>query len=330
MVRRMVQPRYDIKTDLGRFGPESGWTGCGPAEAAAYCRGVALGHYENFPVVSLLLPRALRDDFYAVYAWCRWADDLGDELGDPDRSRELLAWWREETRASRGGAARHPVLVALAGTVARHQIPQQPFDDLVSAFEQDQVVLEYATRDQLLDYCRRSANPVGRLVLALCGRASEANFHWSDSICTGLQLANFWQDVARDHALGRVYLPADDRARFGYSAGQLAARVENKAFVELLRYEVAEARTLLSPWSAGREPELCQFPWRVQVDLEMFARGGERILERIEAIGYRVWSQRPKVTKLDALGLLGRCVAHAAVRAWRGSPAVSRDPGVAG
>ncbi|MFM7161101.1 MAG: squalene synthase HpnC [Planctomycetaceae bacterium] len=315
----MGQGRYDIQTDLRRFGPESGWGGCGPAEAAAYCRGVALGHYENFPVVSLLLPRAMRDDFYAVYAWCRWADDLGDELGDRARSQELLAWWREATRASRDGGARHPVLVALAQTVARHQIPQEPFDDLVSAFLQDQVLLEYATRAELLDYCRRSANPVGRLVLFLCGRATAANFAWSDSICTGLQLANFWQDVGRDHTLGRCYLPEEDRARFGYTRAQWVAREETPAFLQLLEHQVAEARRMLSPWSPGREPELRQFPWRVQVDLEMFARGGERILERIAGIGYRVFSQRPVVTGRDAVGLLGRCVGHAAVRAWRGS-----------
>jgi squalene synthase HpnC len=320
----MAQGRYDIQTDLRRFGPESDWPGCSPAEATAYCRGVALGHYENFPVVSLLLPRAMRDDFYAIYAWCRWADDLGDELGDRARSQELLAWWREATRASRGGEARHPVLVALAQTVARHQIPQEPFDDLVSAFEQDQVVQDYATMAQLLDYCRRSANPVGRLVLYLCGRATEQNFRWSDSICTGLQLANFWQDVARDQALGRVYLPAEDCARFGYTRQQWGAREENPAFLELMKYEVEGARRLLSPWSPGREPELRQFPWRVQVDLEMFARGGERILERIAGIGYRVWSRRPVVTGLDAVGLLGRCVGHAAVRAWRGSRDAAR------
>jgi len=320
----MVAGRYDIQTDLQRFGPESGWGGCGLEEAAAYCRGVALGHYENFPVVSLLLPRELRGDFYAVYAWCRWADDLGDELGDPARSRELLEWWREATRASRGGGARHPVLVALAETVARHRIPQEPFDDLVSAFEQDQVVQSYETKGALLDYCKRSANPVGRLVLGLCGRATEANYRWSDSICTGLQLANFWQDIARDQILGRVYVPAEDRARFGYSDRQWAAREENGAFRELLRYEVEEARRLLAPWSPGREPELRQFPWRVQIDLEMFARGGERILERIEGIGYRVWSERPKVTKLDAVGLLGRCVGHAVVRAWRGAASMTR------
>lgn len=306
--------------DLARFGPPE--NGASPPavslpEAQVYCRRLATGHYENFPVVSFLLPRPLHQHFYNVYAWCRWADDLGDEVGDRARSLELLAWWREEIEACYAGRATHPVLVALAETISRFQIPRQPFLDLISAFEQDQRVLEYDSYGQLVDYCRRSADPVGRLVLYLCGQATPANFRWSDSICTGLQLANFWQDVARDYDMGRVYLPAEDRQRLGYTPEQLARRETNAAFLELMRFEVDRARQLLAPWSGPGQPELRVFPLRIQVDLELFARGGERILDRIEGIGYRVWETRPQVTKLDALRLLGLCILHAAARSLR-------------
>jgi len=278
------------------------------AEAEAYCRRLATTHYENFPVVSWLLPRRLHQHFYNIYAYCRWADDLGDEVGDVAQSLELLAWWRAELDGCYENRARHPVFVALGPTIREFGIPVEPFSDLISAFEQDQSVHEYETFEQLADYCRRSANPVGRLVLYLCQQATPENFIWSDSICTGLQLANFWQDVARDLNIGRVYLPQEDCRQFGYSRDDLLKRVTNAPFLELMKFEVDRARQWLSPWRNSLLPELRPFPLRVQVDIELFARGGERILDRIAAIGYRVWDKRPEVTKGDVARLFLGCL----------------------
>src|SRR5262249_38724974 len=185
---------------------------------------------------------------------------------------------------------------------------------LISAFEQDQTVHEYETFDQLVDYCRRSANPVGRLVLYLCRRATAETFCWSDSICTGLQMANFWQDVARDLDIGRGYLPQEDCRRFGYSRDDLQARVTNAAFLELIKFEVERARQRLSPWRDRSLAELRDFPLRIQVDIELFARGGQRILDRIAAIGYRVWEKRPVVTNGDVLRLFLGCCRRAMAR----------------
>jgi len=189
------------------------------AEAQAYCRKIALGHYENFPVVSWALPRELRPHFYHIYAFCRWADDLGDEIEDADQSLSLLAWWRSQLVECYQGiqnaavdaqpsstSCLHPVFIALAPTIVKYDLPQSAFDDLIQAFEQDQRISEYQTFAELLSYCQRSANPVGRLVLHLCESVTEETLAWSDSICTGLQLANFWQDVARDFAIGRIYI----------------------------------------------------------------------------------------------------------------------------
>ncbi len=270
------------------------------AEAEDYCRRLTRWHYENFPVASLLLPRPLRQHFCNVYAYCRWADDLADEIGNRQHSLDLLDWWLDELHECYQGRAWHPVFVALRRTVEQFGIPVEPFEDLLSAFRQDQLVREYATFEQLLDYCRRSANPVGRLVLYVCGRAGPQNFAWSDSICTGLQLTNFWQDVRRDFQIGRVYLPREDRQRFGYSDQDLAAQRTNDAFRALLRFEVDRAERFLRDGL----PLVDQMPGRLQVDVEMFAAGGLRILERIRAIDYGVWQRRPVLTRGDRMRLL--------------------------
>ena len=279
------------------------------AEAERYCRRLATGHYENFPVVSLVLPRHLHQHFYNVYAYCRWADDLADEVESPQRALELLGWWGGELRACYAGKATHPVFVALQHTIREFEIPIEPFADLLSAFEQDQRRPTYETFDELRDYCRRSADPVGRLVLYLVRQVEPQNVAWSDSICTGLQLANFWQDVARDFKIGRIYLPREDRLRFGYSDADLAERRTTPAFRELLVFEVHRAREFLL---AGL-PLVEKMPGRLQIDIELFARGGLKILQRIEQIDYRVWEQRPVVTKRDGLGLLLGCI----WRYWR-------------
>ncbi len=296
--------------DLELWGPQSSQATPAHSDAEAYCRKLATSHYENFPLVSWLLPKGLHQHFYNVYAYCRWADDLGDEVGDTAKSLELLSWWRGELEACYAGQMRHPVFVALRGTIDTFTIPMQPFEDLISAFEQDQTVVEYDTFDQLRDYCRRSADPVGRLVLHLCRASNEQNFAWSDSICTGLQLANFWQDVARDFDIGRIYLPREDCERFGYRREDFDARVSNPAFIELLTFEVDRARKFLTDGL----PLIEHLPGRLQVDIDLFARGGLRILRRIEGIGHRVWETRPKVTKWDAIGLLAGALWR---RCWR-------------
>ena len=293
----------DFQNQLQTWGPHS--TAAVPNQQAAelYCRRLALGHYENFPVVSWLLPRELHQHFFNVYAYCRWADDLGDETGDPQISQELLTWWDEQLAACYRGDSRHPVFVALKPTIDEFQIPAEPFRDLISAFQQDQTVRNYSTFAELRDYCRRSADPVGRLVLYLCRQQRPETVAWSDSICTGLQLANFWQDVSRDADIGRCYLPREDRERFGYSDADLANRATNPAFLELMEFEVARAREFLQ----SGLPLISVLPRKLRIDIELFARGGLCILDKIEAQGYRVWERRPKVTKWDAGRLLIGC-----------------------
>lgn len=301
-----------IHEELSQWGPDANTPAPVLADAEKYCRRLATTHYENFTVVSWLLPRRLRQHFANVYAYCRWSDDLGDEITDVEESLRLLRWWREELlRCYSGeGTARHPVFVALSTTISQFDIPVEPFTDLLSAFEQDQHVTRYDTFDELRDYCRRSANPVGRLVLFLCGRHTPENVELSDAVCTGLQLANFWQDVARDWEMGRVYLPREDCDRFGYGIHDFQNRVTNDEFLKLMRFQVDRARELLQ---TGR-PLIARMPGRLQVDIELFIRGGLKILERIEGIGYRVWETRPVVTKTDGVKLLLKSTGRAVAR----------------
>jgi squalene synthase HpnC len=287
--------------DLRRFGPDAAYSTT-LDEAKDYCARLAASHYENFSVVTWLTPKELRPAFAAVYAFCRWSDDLGDEVGDTARATELLDWWRGELRAMYEGEARHPVFLALREVVREYGIPIAPFEALISAFRQDQVVTDYATYAQLLDYCTRSADPVGHLVLYLAREYDEENARLSDCTCTGLQLANFWQDVARDLDIPRVYLPREDRERFGYTDADLQARRFTPAFRELLAYEVGRARAMLLE---GREL-VPRMPRKIAVDIDLFSRGGLAILDRIEGQGFDVWSSRPEVSKLSKVGLLLR------------------------
>ncbi len=289
--------------DLVRFGPESSVVP-GPEEARAYCARLTATHYENFSVVTWLTPRELRPAFRSIYAFCRWSDDLGDEIGDRDRARELLAWWRGELERMYDGQARHPVMIALAETVAEFAIPIEPFLALISAFEQDQEVVEYLSYAQLLDYCTRSANPVGHLVLYLGRSYNPENAALADATCTALQLANFWQDVARDLDIGRVYLPREDRDRFGYTDDDLRTRRFTPSFAALLRFEVERSRTL---FDIGR-PLAARLPRSLSVDVDLFSRGGLAILDRIAAQGYDVLNRRPRLSKLAKLGLLARAL----------------------
>jgi squalene synthase HpnC len=287
--------------ELARLGPDAPPRRFSLAAARGYCARLTRTHYENFSVASLLLPRRLLPHFHAVYAYCRWADDLADEVGGGERALSLLGWWREELLRCYGGEPHHPVMVALRPTIHRFAIPPRPFLDLLAAFEQDQRVKRYPTYEQLLGYCRNSANPVGHLVLYLCERYDEKRAALSDHICTALQLANFWQDVARDLDIGRIYLPAEDRERFGVSEAVLLARRTTPEFVELMRFEVARARELFHQGT----PLLALLPADVRPDVELFQRGGLAILRKIEADGYNVLTRRPALTKREKAALLG-------------------------
>jgi squalene synthase HpnC len=291
--------------DLARFGPDSTEKPLSPQAARAYCAALTRSHYENFHVVTALTPAHLKPAFEAVYAFCRWSDDLGDEIGDPARSLRLLTWWRGELAAMYEGAARHPVFIALEPVARAFNIPARPFEALISAFEQDQTVLDYDTYDQLLDYCARSANPVGHLVLYLGRSFTPENAALADRTCTGLQLANFWQDVARDRLIGRTYLPREDRDRFGVSDRDLATAPASPAFRRLLAFEVERARALLHDgW-----PLVDRMPSDLAVDLDLFTRGGLAILDRIVAVDFDVLTARPKLGKGAKVGLLARALA---------------------
>jgi squalene synthase HpnC len=294
--------------ELTRFGPDGEYPAFTLAGARAYCARLARTHYENFTVASLLLPRRLVPHFHAVYAYCRWADDLGDETGGGARALDLLAWWRRELQGCYEGRARHPVMVALQPTIRRFGIPPQPFLDLLIAFEQDQRVKRYDSFEQLLGYCRNSANPVGRLVLYLCESFDAQRAALSDDICTALQLANFWQDVARDFAIGRVYLPAEDRRRFGYSDADLEAQRFTESFRELMRFEVERTRALFERGA----PLVGMMPSAYRADIELFRQGGLAILRKIERIGYNVWAARPTLAKREKAALLGGAIWHRA------------------
>lgn len=293
---------WNFTRELALWGPASG--GRQPpaslTQARAYCAHVAKSHYENFTVVSFLLPRRLIRHFHAVYAYCRWSDDLADETGGGDRALALIDWWRGELRSCYDGEPRHPVMIALRETIRRFAIPPGPFLDLLVAFEQDQHVKRYESFEQLLGYCRNSANPVGRLVLYLFERFDEERAALADEVCTGLQLANFWQDVARDYSIGRVYLPEEDRRRFGYSDDDLAAGRFTPAFRELMQFEVERTCGYFDRGAAL----LPLLPREARVDVDLFIRGGRAILRAIECAGYDVWSRRPEVTKFEKVKLM--------------------------
>jgi len=265
-------------------------------QAYAYCTGVARSHYENFTIASWLMPRAMRPHMHAIYAYARIADDFADEEHDLAK----LDGWEHELDLAYAGTPRHPVFVALADTVRRFDIPRQPFADLLRAFRSDVQFTGFETMDDLLGYARYSANPVGHLVLYLFGFRDARRQELSDRICTGLQLANFWQDVAIDWGKGRVYFPRQDMARFGYTAAKLGAGIADDSFIALMRHEIEFARNLLSSGAALHE----LVGPRLRRDILMFAGGGLAILRAIERAGYDVFRARPRLHKLDYL-LLG-------------------------
>jgi squalene synthase HpnC len=277
-------------------------------EASAYTRWLATHHYENFHVVSFLLPKRLHQDFYNVYAYCRWADDLGDEIGDRAESLRLLGWWRGELDAMYAGRAAHPVFVALGGTVQQYGIPREPFANLIEAFVQDQTVARYRTWEDLFGYCRNSANPVGRLVLYLCGYSDPERQRLSDATCTALQLANFWQDVTVDLLKDRVYIPLEIMERHGYPVEGLFAKRDSAAFRSVMREIVAKTRELFEEGL----PLARMVDRRLALDIDLFSQGGLRILDKIEERDYDVLRARPAISKVERVWLLARSIARVA------------------
>lgn len=278
-------------------------------EARAWCKHLAETHYENFHVASWFLPKKLRPHFHAIYAYCRVSDDLGDEVGDREQSLALLEQWNEELDACYEGHARHPAFVALAETIRACRIPKEPFADLLTAFKQDQTVSRFRDMDEVLAYCRYSANPVGRLVLYTCGYSDAERFRLSDATCSALQLANFWQDVASDFEMrDRIYLPQDAMRRFGVTDATIAAGVASRQatpeFRALLKDQVDYARSL---FETGL-PLIGMVDSDLALDLDLFSRGGLEILRAIELRDYDVFSARPAISKATKIALALRAV----------------------
>jgi len=272
------------------------------AEAREYCARLARSHYENFSVASWFLPSRLRHHFFNLYAYCRISDDLGDEVGDAAASLELLDQWQRELDACYEGSPKHPVFVALADTVKQFDIPKHEFSDLLIAFRQDQTITRFETFDDVLAYCRYSANPVGHLVLYLCGYRDPGRQRLSDFTCTALQLANFWQDVSVDYAKGRIYLPLDDLRRFGASEDDIALNQNTPAFCAMMKFEVERAQE----WFRQGLPLISQVDRELAIDLDLFSRGGQEILNAIAKQGYAVLGNRPAISKPRKVALVAR------------------------
>lgn len=308
----------DFAVDLRQYGPASQATPPSAEQARRYTRELATRHYENFPVLSVFVPGRLRQHFANVYAYCRWADDLGDEVADRQEAFGLLEWWKVQLEECYNGRPTHPVMIALKETIDQFHIPRKPFLDLIAAFQQDQRLQRYETFEQLLDYCSKSANPVGRIVLYLCERHTDANVEMSDQVCTGLQLINFWQDVARDYDIGRIYIPQVDLDRFGVSEAQIAERRYDGSFARLLEFEVQRAERLLQ----SGLPLANQMPGRLRIVISLFARGGLAIAAKIRSRRFDVLSSRPKLRKWDFAALFARALVGAAAK----SPPLAPEP----
>jgi squalene synthase HpnC len=296
-------------------------------EAQQYCSRLAHSHYENFSVVTWFLPRHLHQHFYNVYAYCRISDDLGDEVGDAQQSLALLDAWESELNATylslveatqpdirkdveklqasefagrNKVSPRHPVFIALRESIRQLDIPRAPFANLLTAFRQDQTTLRYPTFEDVLGYCVNSANPVGHLVLYLCGYRDAERQQLSDYTCTALQLANFWQDVAVDYAKGRIYLPLESLKKFAVSESDIANRRTTPQFCEMMKFEVARARD----WFRMGLPLAGKVDKHLAIDIELFSRGGLEILNAIERQDYDVLTSRPAISKPRKLWLV--------------------------
>jgi squalene synthase HpnC/squalene synthase HpnD len=286
--------------------------GCSAEDAQSYTRWLATHHYENFGVVSWLLPRDLHQHFYNVYAYCRWSDDLGDEIPNRARALELLSAWEEDLRHCwrHGEQPCHPVLIALRETVRAKHTPLRLYLDLLRAFRQDQKIQRYATWNDVLGYCVYSANPVGRLVLHLCDYRDDERQRLSDFTCTALQLANFWQDVSRDLDKGRIYIPLEELTRHGLTEADIVERRFDARYVALMKSLISRTREM---FDAGL-PLAQRVDGGLRTDIELFSRGGIAILDAIEASGYNTLSHRPSLSKWTKASLLARALASRAFR----------------
>lgn len=265
---------------------------------------MAVEHYENFPVASILTPRRLRQPVAAIYHFARAADDIADEgdLPATERLRRLGEFRDELTHLANGETPLLPLFQRLAAEVKVHDLPLQPLHDLLDAFSQDVVKKRYANYDELLDYCRRSANPVGNLLLHLYGEASEVNLRYSDAICTSLQLVNFWQDVAKDWAIGRVYLPQDELAQYGVTETQIAQGVSDDAWRMLMKFQVDRARALMLRGA----PLGTILTGRIGLEMRMIIQGGLRILNKLECADYDMFNRRPILKPHDWVIMLAK------------------------
>lgn len=293
----------DLDQELARYGPAASYSPASLEEAQAYCRRLANTHYENFSAASRLFPRHLNQHLCNVYAYCRWADDLADESAKGE-ALALLDWWQRLLDAAYAGEATHPVFVALGETIRQFQLPREPLADLLIAFRRDQTQTRYETLADLLTYCEKSANPVGRIVLHLGRCADEENFQLSDSVCTGLQLANFWQDVRRDYQRGRVYIPQENCRAAGWDEARFIRGRCDDSFRALLKPLVDYAASRLSAGDklARRVDRSLRLPIRV------FTNGGRAILAATRQSGYDVWSRRPTVGPIAKLRILASAV----------------------
>ena len=275
--------------------------------AYKFCSDLARRHYENFPVASLLMPKKLRRHVAALYAFARIADDFSDEPEYEGVRRERLLDWRRQLDDIGSKPPSHPAFLALGSTLKELGLPKQPFDDLLSAFLQDVEKRRYATFDEVADYCRRSANPVGRIVLMIHGYRDEELFRYSDAICTALQLANFWQDVSVDLKKDRIYIPEEDFKAHGYSEADLRMGVCNERFKSLMKFELARARAL---FEQGR-PLLGRLRFPLALEIRMTWLGGMQILKKIHRLDFDVIRTRPALKKREWIPLAARALVGA-------------------
>jgi len=272
------------------------------AEAQAWCKHLAETHYENFHVATWFLPAKLRPHFQTIYAYCRVSDDLGDEVGSAELATSLLQSWGAMLNECYDAPerSRHPVFVALAGTIQECAIPREPFADLLVAFTRDQTKTRYESIAELEDYSRYSANPVGRLVLYAAGENDPRLFELSDKICTALQLANFWQDVAEDYAAGRIYIPAEEMRRFGVDELNIKTRHYTRQYRAMMKSLVEYTRKLF----AEGKPICKLVDGELAATLSLFISGGEAILDAIAAMEYNTLERRPFLSKITKARLL--------------------------
>ncbi len=265
---------------------------------------MSVDHYENFPVASVLMPKRLRKPVAAIYHFARAADDIADEgdLPNDERLRQLDDFRDELARIACDETPLMPLFQNLAAEIKQHALPMQPFHNLLDAFSQDVVKKRYANYDELLDYCRRSANPVGTLLLHLYGEATPVNIACSDAICTSLQLINFWQDVAKDYAIGRIYLPLDDMAQYGVSEGQIAQGISNDAWRELMQFQADRARALMLQGA----PLGSILTGRIGLEMRMIIAGGLRILDKLANAQYDMFHHRPVLRPFDWVIMLAK------------------------